>query len=85
MYDGLGDEDVARFEAREEESVMKLSIRIVKNDSGGYTALCSSLPGCVTRAGSEKEAYAKMQDAVRGYIAAVGNCTPTCELRLLDN
>jgi predicted RNase H-like HicB family nuclease len=64
---------------------MKLSIRIVKDEKGHYRAMCTSLPGCVIDADSRRDAYAKMQDAVRGYIASVSNCAPRGEVRLVEH
>jgi predicted RNase H-like HicB family nuclease len=63
---------------------MKLSIRIVKTE-GGYRASCASLPGCVICAESRQDVYPKMQDAVRGYIAAVGNAVPGREVELVES
>ena len=55
---------------------MKLSIRIRHNESGGYTATCPSLPGCVCRGGSREEACERIDKAICGYIAAVSNFVP---------
>ena len=55
---------------------MKLGIKIVQNESGDYTALCPSLPGCVSRGHTRAEAQEKLEDAIRGYIAAVNNFVP---------
>jgi len=67
------------------EAPMKLSIRIVKDEKGQYRATCKSLPGCVINADSRRDVYAKMQDAIRGYIASVGNCAPNNEVRLVEH
>jgi predicted RNase H-like HicB family nuclease len=55
---------------------MKLSIRIVQDDQGGYLAICPSLPGCMSRANSREKAKEKLYEAIRGYIASVSNCSP---------
>jgi predicted RNase H-like HicB family nuclease len=55
---------------------MKLCIRIVHNEQGDYTALCTSLPGCVSRGRTRQEAKEKLDEAIRGYIAAVNNFVP---------
>ena len=55
---------------------MKLSVRIVTNERGGYTAVCPSLPGCISRGSTREEARAKHDEAIRGYIAAVSNFVP---------
>ncbi len=55
---------------------MKLSIRIVHNEKGDFTALCTSLPGCVSRGRTRGEAKERLEEAIRGYIAAVSNFVP---------
>jgi predicted RNase H-like HicB family nuclease len=55
---------------------MKLRIRIIQNEHGDYTALCTSLPGCVSRGSTREEAREKLNEAIRGYIAAVNNFVP---------
>lgn len=39
-------------------------------------ATCPSLPGCVSRGGTAEEARKSLDDAIRGYIAAVSNFVP---------
>ena len=55
---------------------MKLCVRIIRNEHGDYTALCMSLPGCVSRGNTRQEAREKLDEAIRGYIAAVSNFVP---------
>ena len=55
---------------------MKVCVRIIHNEHGDYTALCTSLPGCMSRGRTREEAKEKLDDAIRGYIAAVGNFVP---------
>ncbi|MCD6304643.1 MAG: type II toxin-antitoxin system HicB family antitoxin, partial [Planctomycetes bacterium] len=55
---------------------MKLTVRIFSNDRGGYTAVCPSLPGCCSSGTTREEAKAKLDEAIRGYIAAVSNFVP---------
>ena len=55
---------------------MKLTVRILSNETGGYTALCPSLPGCRCRGGTREEAKERLEEAIRGYIAAVSNFVP---------
>ncbi len=57
---------------------MKLAVRIVTSERGGFVATCPSLPGCITWGVSREEARKKLDEAIRGYIAAVSN-------RVLDN
>jgi len=55
---------------------MKLCIQIGQDEQGGYTAVCPSLPGCISRGGTREEAQTKLDEAIRGYIAAIGNFVP---------
>ena len=55
---------------------MKVCVQIIQNDDGNFTAVCPSLPGCLSRGTSREEAYSKLEDAIRGYLAAVGNFVP---------
>ena len=55
---------------------MKLCVRIVQGRHGGYTAFCPTLPGCISHGPTRQEACEKLDDAVRGYIAAVNNFVP---------
>ena len=55
---------------------MRLAIRIVADEHGGYTAICPSLPGCMSRGTTRDEAKDRLDEAIRGYIAAVNNFIP---------
>jgi len=55
---------------------MKLYVRVGRNRRGGFTASCPSLPGCTSYGGTREEACSKLDDAIRGYIAAVNNFVP---------
>lgn len=55
---------------------MKLCIRIEPNIQGGYTARCPSLPGCVCKAPTPEEAQKKIDQAICGYLAAMGDFVP---------
>lgn len=55
---------------------MKLRIRIVNCQAGGYTAECPVLPGCVTHGETREEAREKLNDAICGYVAAVSDFVP---------
>ena len=52
---------------------MKLAVRIINNERGGFTATCPSLPGCVCWGSNREEARERLNEAIRGYIAAVSN------------
>ena len=55
---------------------MKLRVRILSNEKGTYTAVCTSLPGCTCEAATREAAREKLDEAIRGYIAAVSNFVP---------
>ena len=55
---------------------MKLTVRILDDERGGYVATCPSLPGCRSRGSSREDAKRKLDEAIRGYLAAVGNFVP---------
>jgi len=55
---------------------MKLCVHIVPDKRGGFVATCPSLPGCVSRGSTAEEARKALDDAIRGYIAAVSNFIP---------
>jgi len=53
-----------------------LSVRILANDRGGYTAICPTLPGCISCGSTRAEAKQKLEEAIRGYFAAINNFVP---------
>jgi predicted RNase H-like HicB family nuclease len=55
---------------------MKLCIKILRNDRGSFTAICSSLPGCMMDGETPEQAKERLDEAIRGYLAAVGNFCP---------
>ena len=55
---------------------MKLYVRVSRNDRGEFKASCPSLPGCTSRGVTREEACSKLDDAIRGYIAAINNFVP---------
>jgi predicted RNase H-like HicB family nuclease len=55
---------------------MKLSVHIRESEMGGYVAYCPALPGCRTRGRTRRQAQEKLDDAIRGYIAAVNDFVP---------
>jgi antitoxin HicB len=60
---------------------MKLTVHIFDDERGGFVATCPSLPGCSCRGTSHEEAKKKLDEAIRGYLAAVGNFVPESVLR----
>ncbi len=55
---------------------MKVCIRIIRDESGGFVATCSSLPGCSSRGQTREEAHGKLDEAIRGYLAALSEFVP---------
>ena len=55
---------------------MKLTIRIVRTEQGGFLAICPSLPGCKTYGQTREQAQQRLDEAIRGYIAAMSNFVP---------
>ena len=55
---------------------MKVCIEVKRDEKGWYTAVCPGLPGCLSRGQTCKEAVLKIDDAIRGYVAAIGNFVP---------
>ncbi len=55
---------------------MKVPIRVKENTRGGYTASCPDLPGCFSQGQTQKEACDRLDEAIRGYMAALNNFVP---------
>ncbi|MCY2923839.1 MAG: type II toxin-antitoxin system HicB family antitoxin [Planctomycetota bacterium] len=55
---------------------MKLCVRIIRSEQGEYVAMCPSLPGCTSRGWTQEEAAGRLDEAIRGYVAAVNNFVP---------
>ena len=55
---------------------MKLSIHICETQAGVFQATCPALPGCKSSGHSRQEAREKLDEAIRGYMAALNNFVP---------
>ena len=55
---------------------MKVCIRIYQNDSGGFTASCPMLPGCVCHGPTKEEVQKRLDEAITGYVAALNDFVP---------
>jgi predicted RNase H-like HicB family nuclease len=55
---------------------MNLSVRIIPNDEGGFTAICPTLPGCMSKGRTREEARQRLDEAICGYFAALNNFVP---------
>jgi predicted RNase H-like HicB family nuclease len=65
----------------EEAVAMKLVVKIFAESAESYCAKCPALPGCVVRGRSCEEVQARIEEAVRGYLASMDG-VPTCQLEL---
>ena len=50
---------------------MKYRIIIEEDEDGAFVAECPSLPGCISRGKTRKEAVDNIQDAIRGYLESL--------------
>ncbi len=50
---------------------MKLRVVLEPSGEGGYTALVSSLPGCISEGDSKQEALQNIREAVALYLEPV--------------
>jgi len=55
---------------------MKLCVKLYRDSNGYYIAQCPSLPGCFAIGKTREEANQKIDDAIRGYIAALSDFVP---------
>ncbi len=55
---------------------MKLNVTVYPNEDGGFTAECQALPGCRQTGRTREQATRRIEDAIEGYLAAVGNFVP---------
>ena len=50
---------------------MKYRIIIEEDEDGAFVAKRPSLPGCISRGKTRKEAVGNIQDAIRGYLESL--------------
>ena len=50
---------------------MKYRIILEQDEDGIYTALCPSLPGCISQGETRNEALKNIKDAMEGYILSL--------------
>lgn len=50
---------------------MKYRILIEIDEDGIYTAICPSLPGCISDGKTRQEAITNIKDAMKGYISSL--------------
>ena len=56
--------------------MLKLCVKIRRDEHGEFRASCPSLPGCVSNGPTEEHAKKKLDDAIRGYLASIGDFVP---------
>jgi antitoxin HicB len=56
--------------------MMKLAVKILHDDQGRFIAICPSLPGCKSTGQTREEAQQRLNEAIRGYIAAMSDFVP---------
>ena len=55
---------------------MKLAIKLSQEPSGGFRAMCPSLPGCLARGQTKEDAIRNIHRAVEGYLASLDAIVP---------
>jgi predicted RNase H-like HicB family nuclease len=50
---------------------MRKVVLIPDPESGGYTAIVPSLPGCISEGDTKEEALANITEAIQGFIAVL--------------
>ena len=50
---------------------MKLRVVLEPSEEGGYTAVVSSLPGCISEGDSKEEALRNVREAIELYLEPV--------------
>ena len=53
--------------------MMTVDVQIEQHSEETFRAWCPGLPGCQVRGKDPKEARAKIEEAVRGYLASMNN------------
>jgi predicted RNase H-like HicB family nuclease len=55
---------------------MKYCVQVKREVNGWYVAVCPGLPGCLGRGHTCREAIVRIDDAIRGYVASIGDFVP---------
>lgn len=50
----------------------RFKVILDKNESGGFTVTVPALPGCITQGKDRKEALERAQEAIEGFLEALG-------------
>jgi predicted RNase H-like HicB family nuclease len=67
----------------QQEERMKYKVALQKTDEG-YSVSVPGLPGCWSQGRTESEALENIQDAIREYLAVVGELVPEREIREVE-
>jgi predicted RNase H-like HicB family nuclease len=62
---------------------MNYKVRLQKSEEG-YSVSCPGLPGCWSQGESEEEALENIQDAIKEYLAAVGELVEGEDVREIE-
>ena len=62
---------------------MNYKVRLQRSEEG-YSVSCPGLPGCWSQGGTEEEALGNIQDAIREYLAAVGELVEGEDVREIE-
>jgi len=62
---------------------MKYTVVLTKSEEG-YAVHVPGLPGCWSQGATEQEALSNIRDAIREYLAAIGELTASAEIREIE-
>ena len=62
---------------------MKYKVALIKSDEG-YSVSVPGLPGCWSQGSTEQEALENIADAIREYLAVIGEELKGAEVREVD-
>ncbi len=62
---------------------MKYKIAL-RHSEEGFSVSCPGLPGCWSQGGTEEEAIANIQDAIREYLAARDEALKDADVREIE-
>lgn len=51
---------------------LRFEVILDKNESGGFTVTVPALSGCITQGKDRKEALERAQEAIEGFLEALG-------------
>ncbi|HBO69119.1 MAG TPA: HicB family protein [Deltaproteobacteria bacterium] len=57
---------------------------VLTHSEEGYAVHVPGLPGCWSQGATEQEALSNIRDAIREYLAAIGELTQSAEIREVE-